>query len=515
MAALTEGAAAPKSNESTAPLLRVAEVSKAYDGVRALSSVSLEVGRGEVLALAGENGSGKSTLIKIIAGVESPDSGEIFIDRADWTARSPVERIEAGLQVIYQDFALFPNLSAAENIWLPQQLHRGRHVPDRAGGMRAARRILDEIGVTIDLRRPVSDLSVAQKQLIAIARALAHDARLLVMDEPTTALTHREVEHLFTIVRRLVATGMSFIFVSHKLQEVAEICERVVVLRNGGKALEARLVDVSEAALTLAMTGRDLAADTRPAVTPAPNAPTLLAVEQLTRDRDYRNVSFELAAGEILGLAGLMGAGRTALAKGLFGLVPADSGRIVLNGKPIAIRNVGNAARAKIAYVPEDRLSEGLFLDFSIEDNVVVRSLDRLMSKGGWITQARKRREAERWIERLAIKTPSSALSVRSLSGGNQQRVVLAKWMASQPTILILNRPTVGVDVASKADIHEIIRELSSKDIGIIVISDELPELMRLCHRILVMRNGSVIAERRTEHSSADEIMQIVSENSP
>jgi simple sugar transport system ATP-binding protein len=503
------------TNDDESPLLHVFGITKAYGGVQALSSVGFNVERGEVLALIGENGSGKSTLIKIIAGVETPDAGRLFIDGADWTYRSPVERIEAGLQVIYQDFALFPNLSVAENIWLPLQLHRGRRITNRSQGAFAAKSILDEIGVDIDLRQPVAELPIAQKQLVAISRALAHQARLLVMDEPTTALTHREVKQLFAIVRRLLSQGMSFVFVSHKLQEVAEICERVVVLRNGVKALEAPLARLSQAEIAFAMTGRDLAASGSPMSAPTQAEPALLSVEHLSHGRDYIDVSFHLIAGEVLGLAGLMGAGRTALAKGLFGLEPAESGRIVLGGRPVTIRNVSDAVLEGIAYVPEDRLSEGLFLEFSIEDNIIVRSLDRVVGNGGWILRRRKRRKAEQWIDRLAIKTPSPTMPVRSLSGGNQQRVVLAKWMASDPKILILNRPTVGVDVGSKADIHDLMIRLSRDKIGIIVISDELQELMRVCHRVLVMRVGAIVAEKRVAESSIEEIMQIVSESEP
>ena len=505
--------AAGESPVTARGLLRVVDIAKTYDGVTALAHVSLDVGAGEILALAGENGSGKSTLIKIIAGVERPDSGSVFIDGVDWTARPPGERIGAGVQIIYQDFALFPNLSAAENIWLSQQMHSGRRLVSRNEGVALARRALDEIGVAIDLERPVEALPVAQKQLVAIARALVHEARLLIMDEPTTALTHREVEHLFAIIRRLAAGGMGFIFVSHKLQEVAAICERVVVLRNGSKTIDAPMSGLSEADISRAMTGREIGADRFGRPEPARGAVPRLMVRGLSRKGAYHDISFEVAAGEVLGLAGLMGAGRTDVVKGIFGLPPADQGTIVIDGRDIAIRNVSDAVAAGIGYVPEDRLSEGLFLDFSIRDNIVVRALDRLMSKGGWVTAARKGREAAHWVERLSIKTTSARLPVTSLSGGNQQRVVLAKWMASHPRLLILNRPTVGVDVGSKSGIHDIIHELAASGVGVIVVSDDLPEIMRLCDRVLVMRAGAIVAERRVANSTDDEILRIVNED--
>jgi simple sugar transport system ATP-binding protein len=495
------------------PLLRALDMDKAYAGAKALSGVTVEVQAGEVLALAGENGSGKSTLIKIIAGVETADAGSLFIDGVDWTRRSPVERIAAGVQIIYQDFALFPNLSAGENIWLPYQMHRGRRLVSRTEGRAMAKRALDEIGVAFDLDLPVSQLSVSQKQLVAIARALVHDARLLIMDEPTTALTNREVRHLFAIIRRLAGHGMSFVFVSHKLQEVAEICQRVIVLRNGRKTLDRPMAGLGEAEIGRAMTGRDIGMARYPRSPRLPEATPRLAVHQLSHDGEYRNVSFTLDAGEVLGLAGLLGSGRTAVVKGIFGLPPPDSGDIEVDGRPLVLRSVADALAANIAYVPEDRLTEGLFLNFSISDNIVVRTLDRLMSPAGWITASRKRNEAKRWIERLAIKTQSPDLPVSSLSGGNQQRVVLAKWIAGHPRVLILNRPSVGVDVGSKSGIHDIIMELAAGGVGIIVVSDDLPELMRVCDRVLVMRNGAVVAERRVEDSSETEIMRIVSES--
>ena len=492
-------------------LLSVFDVEKHYDGVTALDRVSFEIGRGEVLALAGENGSGKSTLIKIIAGVEQADGGKLFVDGVDWTHRSPADRMGAGIQIIYQDFALFPNLSAGENVWLPYQLNKRQFLVDRTGGTAIAKRVMEEIGVQIDFDRPVADLPVSQKQLVAIIRALANDARLLIMDEPTTALTHREVQHLFAVIRRLAADGISFIFVSHKLQEVGEICERVVVLRNGKKTLDGPLAGLNEKEIARAMTGREISGERYPRPKRESGTRPLLVVKDLAREGEYEDISFTLAPGEVLGFAGLMGAGRTSVVKGLFGLPPAEGGSIEIDGRPVRVRNVTDAIAAGIAYVPEDRLSEGLFLDFPIGDNIVVRALDRLMTRGGWITGARKASEAGRWIERLAIKTPSPRLPVSSLSGGNQQRVVLAKWMASHPAILILNRPTVGVDVGSKSGILNIVMQLAADNVGVIVVSDDLPEIMQICDRVIIMRGGRIVAERQVAESTEDEILELVS----
>ncbi len=501
------------ANSGASPLLRVVDIAKSYGGVRALSGVSLDVAAGEVISLAGENGSGKSTLIRAIAGVERPDSGKIFIDGVDWSEQPPSARIHAGVQIIYQDFAPFPNLTAAENIWLPRQISQGRHIVSRAKGRAMARAVLDDMKVSIDLDRDLSELPVSHKQLVAIARALAHDARLLIMDEPTTALTHREVDQLFTLIRRLAGEGMGFIFVSHKLQEVADIAERAVVLRSGSVVLSAPLKTLSEADIQRAMTGREISSDRyeRP-VRPVPAQPRL-SLSGLSDGTQFHDVSFDLAPGEILGLAGLMGAGRTALAKAIFGIEPATKGRISIDGRDIAVRSVADGLRGGIAYVPEDRLSEGLFLNFSIRDNIVVRAAAQLTDRFGWLTGQRKSKEAMQWIDRLSIKASSDRAPVTSLSGGNQQRVVLAKWMASHPAVLILNRPSVGVDVGSKAGIHDVIVDLANQGVGIIVISDDLPELMQLCDRLLVVRNGRIAAERMVAQSSAAEIVAIINES--
>lgn len=505
-----QAAAVPAGAHAT-PFLAVTGIARHYDGVKALDGVDMAVKPGEVVALAGENGSGKSTLIKVIAAVERPDAGAILINGADVTGQSPAARIAAGIQIIYQDFALFPNLSVAENIWLPQHRNQHRLLVDRRTGATRAALILRDIGIDLDLDKPVGELSVAQKQMVAIGRALVNDARLLILDEPTTALTHREVHNLFDVIRRLAANGMSFVFVSHKLHEVAEICSRVVVLRNGLKTLDARLDGLSESQIALAMTGRHFDAARRHAARTDLATP-LLSVRGLSREPDYSDITFDLAAGEVLGIAGLMGAGRTALARGLFGLPPADGGTISIAGSGVRLVSAGDAIRAGIGYVSEDRLSEGLFLDFSIEDNIAVRALDRIRTSGGWITRSRKAAEASHWVKRLSIKTPSPALPASSLSGGNQQRVVLAKWMAGRPRILILNRPTVGVDVGSKADIHDIILDLAAEGLGIIVISDEISELMRVCDRILVMRGGRIVAERTASETPEGELLDIVSE---
>ncbi|MCU0831393.1 MAG: sugar ABC transporter ATP-binding protein [Rhizobiaceae bacterium] len=471
------------------PLVALNGVTKTYSGITALDDVGFDIGRGEAVCLAGENGSGKSTLIKILAGVEKPDRGRIAFDGAQQSALNPRASAAAGIKVIFQDFSLFPNLSVAENIAFSAELGEGvtlfrkRHVRDIAA------RTLARIGVDMPLDAPVETLSVAHKQLVAICRALATDAKLIIMDEPTTALTEKEVRALLAIIRRLKADGVAVLFVSHKLAEVLEVCEKVVVLRNGRKVAEGMASEFDAAALTRHMTGRDVALRA-PAALDA-SAPVLFEVASLSKAGAFDNVNFQLRRGEVLGISGLLGSGRTALAKALFGLVAPDSGTLTLGGLKVPLGDPLKAAAAGIGYVPEDRLTEGLFLLQSIGRNVAVGRVDA-HSITGLLARAALWAESADWLNRLRVKASSIEAPVRSLSGGNQQRVVLARWLARGPQVLVLNGPSVGVDVGSKAEIHEIIADLSRQGLGVIVISDDLPELLSTCHRILVMRAGRI-----------------------
>ena len=474
-------------------LVALEGVTKTYAGITALAGVGFTIARGEAVCLAGENGSGKSTLIKILAGVEQPNSGRIAFGGVTQGALTPRLSAEAGIKVIFQDFSLFPNLSVAENIGFSAEIGAGARLVRRAHVRDLARATLARIGVDIALDATVETLPVAHKQLVAIARALATEARLIIMDEPTTALTEREVRVLLDIIRRLKADGVAVLFVSHKLAEVLEVCEKVVVLRNGQKVAEGPATEFDSAKLTRHMTGRDVAA-----LPPAPlaaDAPELMRVEGLHKDGAFDEVSFTLRAGEVLGVSGLLGSGRTTLAKALFGLVAADRGRITLDGRAVPLGNPLAAAEAGIGYVPEDRLTEGLFLTQSIVQNVAIGRLDAHSRAGGVLDMAGLLDEARDWLKRLSVKTSDPDLPVRSLSGGNQQRVVLARWMARSPRVLVLNGPSVGVDVGSKAEIHGIIADLAAAGLGIIVISDDLPEVLSTCHRILVMKAGKLVEE--------------------
>jgi len=486
-------------------LLRVEHISKYFAGVRALDDVSFNINRGEVRGLVGENGSGKSTMIKIIAGVYEPDKGDIYINGNHYKRLTPIISIREGIQVIYQDFSLFPNLTVAENIGINRVISKGRRVVNWKEVYESAKEGLFRVGADIPLDAITGELPTADRQIIAIARALLEDARLIIMDEPTTALTQLEIQHLFKTINDLKKRGISILFVSHKLNEVKEISDSILIFRDGKKVLDQEAEELDIKTMEYYMTGRQI--DTSSIAYSEPEeAPPLLKVENLTLRPCFSNVSFELKSREVLGITGLLGSGRTELALSLFGELPAESGEIWLDGREVFIKRVQDAMKEEIGYVPEDRIKEGLFLEQSISNNLVVTIIDWLASKMGIIRNQTKLKTAEEWVSKLEIKTPSVENPASSLSGGNQQRVVLAKWLAGNPKILILNGPTVGVDVGSKAAIHELIRNLAKQGMGIILISDDIPELMQTCNRILLMRNGRIVKEFRREETNEEEL---------
>ena len=433
-------------------------------------------------------GAASRTLVKILAGVVTPDAGTIEVGGQARPVWQPIDAVRAGFEVIYQDFSLFPNLTVAENIAFNHQLSEGRRLVSWRAARRIAEQGLRKVGVAVPLDVLVEELSVADKQVVAIARALVQGARLIAMDEPTTALTEREVKSLFDIVRRLKADGVAVIFISHKLPEVFAICERIVVLRNGAKVADGPASSFDMVSLSQHMLGRRL--EQHASARAHEPGLELLRVEELGRRGRFQGISFSLRAGEVLGVTGLLGSGRTALAKALFGLATADQGRIFVCGRPARVTSPLDAIRLGIGYLPADRLTEGLFLPQSIARNIVVSCLDRMTEVAGVLSRARVRGLVDDWVRRLHVVTPDADLPVSSLSGGNQQRVMLARWLARSPRILLLNGPTVGVDVGSKADIHAIIAQLAAGGMGVIVISDDIPELLAACDRILVMQSG-------------------------
>lgn len=492
MSASTDGAAP----EAARPFLRLQDVSKRFGGVTALDGIDWDVRAGEVHCLVGENGCGKSTLIKIVAGVHPPDSGSrIEVAGEAHAALTPALAHALGVQVIYQDLSLFPNLSVAENIAFEQNL-AGLAAPVRRARMReVARGVLDRLGFRLPLDAKVGSLPIAERQVVAICRGLAAQARLLFMDEPTASLTRAEVRSLLRIVERLKEEGIAVVFVSHRLDEVEEIAERITVLRDGRKVGTFAKGEVDARRIGELMTG--LAIEHKVTARDTAAAAPLLDVRGLTRAGEYEDASFTLRRGEVLGLTGLLGAGRTELALSLFGMTRPDAGEIRLEGRPLAPGSNREAIRAGIAYVSEDRLNLGLVMRQSVADNLALASLDRLAGTLGWLPPARRLRLAASWVERLKIRIPGLDKPVQQLSGGNQQRVVLAKWLATEPKVLILDSPTVGVDVGNKRGIYEIVRALAERGVGILLISDEIPEVYYNADRVLHMRDGRIVGEHR------------------
>ncbi|MDZ4095137.1 MAG: sugar ABC transporter ATP-binding protein [Paracoccaceae bacterium] len=486
--------ATAQTDPDQAPALRLTHVTKHFGGVRALDDVAFEVRRGEVHCLAGENGCGKSTLIKIVTGVYTPDSGTgIEIFGIPVTAITPTAARALGIAVIWQDLALFPEMTVAENIAF-DTLVGGRPRRVHYGAMRdMAAKVLGTLGVSLDLDTRLRSLPIADRQIVAIARALAGDARLIFMDEPTASLTQSETDSLLDLVRALSTRGVAIVFVSHRLAEVLEIAERVTVLRDGKLVGVFAAEGMTQSRLGELMTGRSLekAVHARDQAAMRP----VLEVRHLTRQGEFDDVSFTIRAGEILGLTGLIGSGRTELAHSIFGMTRADTGTLRLDEKPLALRSNRDAVAAGIAYVSEDRLSLGLIQQQSIADNIVLSVLPRISTKAGLMSQAKKDALVDHWIEDFTIKIGTPQDAVSTLSGGNQQRVVLAKWLATEPRLLILDSPTVGVDVGAREGIFAIVRALADKGLAILLISDEVPEVYFNADRVLQMVAGRIVAE--------------------
>ena len=492
----------------TQPLLKAEGIYKAFAGVQALKNVSLEIAPGEIHCLAGENGCGKSTLIKIISGVYQLDAGYVEFAGKRHTRISPREAINAGIQVIYQDFSVFQNLTVMENLALNSELADGRKFVNRKRMRKIAQDAIAKINFHVDLDRLVGTLSVAEKQQVAICRALMFNARLIIMDEPTTALTKKEVKALFEIILKLKAQGISILFVSHKLNEVFEISERFTILRSGELVVTGNTADLDDKRFTYYMTGRKF--EKNSFVPKNISETPVLEARNLTLKGSYEDVSFTLRRGEILGITGLLDSGRTELALSLFGIHTPGSGTLYKDGKPIKLQTPQDAMRHRIGYVPEDRLSEGLFLPRSIADNIVVSEIDRLANPLHVLQRDRRNDEVGRWVKEMTIATPNADNACSTLSGGNQQRVVLAKWLACNPDVLVLNGPTVGVDIGSKHDIHAILQALAADGMAIIIISDDLPEMLVNCSSLMVLKDGRVAATLTPAESTEQDVLAVM-----
>jgi rhamnose transport system ATP-binding protein len=483
----------------SSPVLTLTDIRKSFGGARALEGASLELHPGSVTALLGENGAGKSTLVKILSGVHQPDGGEIRIDGRATRIADPVAARALGVGVVHQECQVFDNLSVAENLFVNNQPARRGFVDWPRLRTRAAE-VLRELDAGFGADTAAGTLSIAQKHVVQIARALVHESRVLILDEPTASLSQRECAELFRIVRALRDAGCALLFISHRFDEVFEIADRYAVFRDGSSVGAGRIADTNRDALVRLMVGRDVAQLFPKFETRA--GEELLRVEGLGRAGEFADVSFTLRRGEILGIYGLVGAGRTELAQVLFGVQRADHGTVTLSA---------DAAGAGIALVPEDRQSQGAVLPFSIAANLALPNLSTLAPRG-WCSAAREAGLAREWIDRLAIRAQGPDQAVHSLSGGNQQKVVLAKWLARRPAVLVLDEPTKGIDVGAKAAVHRVTGEFARDGHGVIMISSELPEILGMSDRVLVMRRGRISGEFTRASATSEALLRAASD---
>jgi ABC-type sugar transport system ATPase subunit len=487
--------------------VRFEGVSKRFPGAQALTDVSFEIASGACHALCGENGAGKSTLGKIVAGIHQPDGGRLLINGSEVHFTSPRDALAAGVGMVHQELAFCDNLSVAENLTLSGLPARGGFV-DREAMRRRAEEMLRETGTELDVTREFGKLAIGQRQMVQIAAAVGGGARIIVFDEPTSSLSQAEAERLFALIERLKARGVTCIYVSHRMPEIFQLCDAVTILRDGRHVATRPTASLGESDLVQMMIGRPLAEYFGRHST-AGVGDEVLRVEGLTVPGKFEDVSFGVRAGEIVGLAGLMGAGRSEVASALFGLERPSHGRIVLRGTPVVVRSPAHAIALGIGYVPEDRKRQGLVLSASGLHNTSLPILDRL-SRLRWIRRARERSIAREYFDRLRVRTPSLDATVAGLSGGNQQKIVLAKWLAASSQILILDEPTRGVDVGAKAEIHALVGELATRGTAIIVISSELPEVISLSDRIVVLRNGRMAGEIPRREATEDAVLRLM-----
>ncbi len=484
--------------------LEMVGITKQFPGVTALDKVDFSVRVGEVHGLVGENGAGKSTLMRILAGAQPMDAGEIRINGLPVRITSPQSAQRHGISMIYQEFNLVPRLSVAENIFL------GRMPGGRAVSWRClyqdAREVLGRVGMDLDVKQPVGGLSIAQQQMVEIAKALSTDARLIVMDEPSATLTDHELETLFDLVKTLRRSGIAIIYISHRLEEIFSICQRVTVMRDGRRIGTHEMCDVDRDELIRMMVGRELAEEF-PSLPRTPG-PERLRVEGLGRRGVFGGITFSLRAGEITGLTGLVGSGRTEVARALFGADPVDEGAMWVDGRPVRLRSPRDAIAAGIGLLTEDRKNQGLVLGMTVGQNITAANL-KALGPGPLVLRGPEREAARRYVDELRIKTPSIEQTVRNLSGGNQQKVVLAKWLFTQSRVLIFDEPTRGIDVGAKAEIYRIINQLAAAGAAVLVISSELPEILGLCDRVMVMHEGAITGELSREEAGQEAIMRL------
>ena len=494
-----------------APIVEIKGINKAFGGVRVLKDIDLTINPGDIVCLCGENGSGKSTIIKIISGVYTFDTGTVKLNGKNFSTLSSSQSIDEGIQVIYQDLSVFHNLTVAENISFSYRVQKKHKLVNYKFSRELAKSALEKLGIELDLDKEVGYLSVAERQLVAISRAIAQEASLIIMDEPTTAITQREIEKLLDIIRGLKEQGIAVLFVSHKLEEVVAVCDRVIVTRNGEKVVDSTVTEFDADRISYYMTGEEITVQSFDYKDST--AEPLIEVKDLAVKGQFEKVSFSVKPGEILAIAGQLGSGRTELAETLFGLNPGYTGEISIDGKKTHLKSRKVALKHGIAYLPEDRLTEGLFMNRSLGENFSAVIVDK-MTKFGFISERKIEDLSDNWISELRMSKKPYTTPANNYSGGNQQRIVLGKWLASKPRIFILNCPTVGVDVKSKSEIHEIIKKLASQGFAIIMMSDDIPEVISTSNRVLIMVGGKVTYECNTtdvtKEQMNDKILQAV-----
>jgi rhamnose transport system ATP-binding protein len=496
-----------RAQEHPGHLLSLQNIRKTFGGIRALKGVSLTLDAGEVLALVGENGAGKSTLVKVLTGIYHPEEGQIQVRGSTMKFDDAHAAGRAGIAAVHQETAMFDELSAAENIYMGRQPMRKGTI-DWATMNERAQKILTDIGAPFKSDVLIRNLGPAERHLVEIARALSQDASVVILDEPTAALSRQEINDFYGIVRRLRDQGKGIIFITHKFDEIFSLADRYLVLRDGASVGEGRIADATEDSLVSLMVGRDLE-HVYPAMTEA-SATELLRVENLSHPTEFENINFTLNKGEVLGFYGLVGAGRSEAMLALFGLKEHAVGRFTLDGKPMQIRGPEDAINAGIAYVPEERQRQGAILSFSVRENLTLAALGRKL-RGPWLRPAEERTMTTEAIDTLKIKTDGTEQIISGLSGGNQQKVVIAKWLGTNPRIVILDEPTKGIDVGAKSAVYQLIADMVSGGLSVILVSSELPEVMHLAHRVIVMHRGHQVAQFRHGEATAEEIVAAAS----
>ena len=497
------------NNMNEDEVLKVENIYKSFPGTQALKGVSLEIKKGEIHSLVGENGAGKSTLVNIISGVLCADEGKVFLQGEEVHYHGPSDAQNAGVGFVHQELALCPHVTVADNIFfgrLPQKIG----IVDRKALNKAARNVLEPFNANIRPDQKVADLSVAQQQIVEIARALSLDCKIVIFDEPTSSLNESEAESLFNIIRDIKKRGISVIYISHKLSEIYEMCDRITVLRDGNKIATHDVIDTTTNTIISEMVGRELGNLYPPKCTKL--GKPLMKVQGLSQKPYFNDISFSINEGEILGLGGLVGAGRTEVARAICGIDPIEKGEIYIQGQRVKIHNYQHAIQHGLCYLSEDRKLDGLFLGMSITDNVIPLILNKV-SKRMMVQRKTTHDVALQYKEMLNIKFASPGQKVGSLSGGNQQKVMIAKLLAVEPKIIIMDEPTRGIDVGAKSEIHSMLRDLCNKGIGIIVISSEMPELIGLCDRIVVMNEGTKRGELKGDEITQNNIISTISES--